>query len=122
MQGENGCSIFGSDLKRVEIAGAIREAKCDAKRINNLMHDQHVVFEPDDNLVITRICSAKRNALKFRACDKFDPNAIVIDGFQFANCPGPLLTEPLAKDWPIRAFYLMDHVFVLVRRLINAAV
>ena len=107
MQCENGYSIFGCDLKRIEITGTIRGMKCNPNRIKDFMHGLLVVPEPDDNQVAASIGVAKNNALEFRARNKLGPDAIKIDGFQFHRCPGPLFVEPLAKGRPISEFYFM---------------
>jgi len=114
MQGENGYSIFGGDLKWIEITGAVRGMKCNPKRIKDLMRDLRVILEPNDNQVAARISFAKNNALEFRARNKLGPDAVEIDGFQFHHCPGPLFAEPLAKGRPISKFYFMYHVLDLI--------
>jgi len=45
MKGDNACSIFGDDLKRVKIAGRSRRLKRDPYRINDFMHDLLVASE-----------------------------------------------------------------------------
>ena|SRR5277367_6526212 len=107
MQSEKGYSIFGGDLKRVEITRAVRSVKCNPKRIKDLMHDLRVVLESDYNQVVARIGLTEYNALEFRARNKLAPDAVEIDGFQFHRCSGPLLAEPLAKGRPISEFYFM---------------
>src|SRR5271170_2401698 len=114
MQSEKGYSIFGGDLKRVEITRAVRRVKCNPKRIKDLMHDLRVVLESDDNQVVARIGLTEHNALEFCARNKLGPYAVEIDGFQFHHCPGPLFAEPLAKGRPISKFYFMYHVLDLI--------
>ena len=114
MEGQNGYSIFGGDLKRIEITGAVRGMKCNPKRIKDLMRDLRVILEPDDDQVAASIGLAKNNALEFRARNELGPDAVDIDGFEFHDCPGPLFAEPLAKGRPISKFYFMYHVLDLI--------
>jgi hypothetical protein len=118
MKGDDGCSIFGDDLKRVKITRRSGRVKGDPNRVEDLMHDLPGAPETKGDHVVASVGFVKHHALECRARGLLGLDTIRFDDFQVNDCSRALLAELLAESRPIGTFYFLYHdMFASAARL-----